>query len=294
MPGAFSVGVSPDNQSALIVNAVGDEWQIAAVPRSGEGAPRGLVSFPRPHNVWGIDAARDGSVYFDYMVRQSSVLQFDTAGKALSETVVTIGGAMLPLDGGSFLVDRIDSGKRRLKVFRADLGERNLLESSEESSSPAARIGADSVAFLLGPHEAPRVAIATLRDGRIVKRFPFDAASVKSIAATPDGKKLYYCSDRQVWWVGTKGEENIKPLTGKQKATRLRLTPPATICTSTEPKMDSENWCECRSLEARQKRSPFRRSTPSPMTNCLPQLRMRQDGSCLKSIGRQLRSSTSL
>ena len=212
VPGAFSVGVSPDNQSALIVNAVGDEWQIAAVPRSGEGAPRGLVSFPRPHNVWGIDAARDGSVYFDYMVRQSSVLQFDTAGKALSETVVTIGGAMLPLDGGSFLVDRIDSGKRRLKVFRADLGERNLLESSEESSSPAARIGADSVAFLLGPHEAPRVAIATLRDGRIVKRFPFDAASVKSIAATPDGKKLYYCSDRQVWWVGTKGEENIKPL----------------------------------------------------------------------------------
>ena len=100
---------------------------------------------------------------------------------------------MLPLDGGSFLVDRIDSGKRRLKVFRADLGERNLLESSEESSSPAARIGADSVAFLLGPDEAPRVAIATLRDGRIVKRFPFDASSVKSIAATPDGKKLYYC-----------------------------------------------------------------------------------------------------
>jgi serine/threonine protein kinase len=211
VPGAFSVGVSPDNQSALIINAVGDEWGIAAVPRSGEGAPRALISFPRPHNVWGIDAARDGSVYFDYMVRQSSVLQFDTAGKAVSETVVTIDGGMLPLDGGSFLVDRMIGGRRHLKVFRADVGERNLLESSEESSSPTARIGADSVAFLLGPQDARRIAIATLRDGRIVKRFPFDAASVESIAATPDGSRLYYCDHGQVWWIGTKGEE-AKPV----------------------------------------------------------------------------------
>jgi hypothetical protein len=211
VPGAFSVGVSPDNQSALIVNAVGDKWEIEAVPRSGEGAPHALISFPRPHNVWGIDAARDGSVYFDYMVRQSSVLQFDTTGKTASETVVTIEGKMLPLGEGSFLVDRIVDGKRHLKVFRADVGERNLLESSEESSSPAARIGAESVAFLLGPPDALRIAIATLRDGRIVKRFPFDAASVESIAATPDGNRLYYCDHGQVWWIGTKGEE-VKPV----------------------------------------------------------------------------------
>ena len=211
VPGAFSVGVSPDNQSALIVNAVGDKWEIEAVPRSGEGAPHALISFPRPHNVWGIDAARDGSVYFDYMVRQSSVLQFDTTGKTASETVVTIEGKMLPLGEGSFLVDRIVDGKRHLKVFRADVGERNLLESSEESSSPAARIGAESVAFLLGPPDALRIAIATLRDGRIVKRFPFDAASVESIAATPDGNRLYYCDHGQVWWIGTKGAE-VKPV----------------------------------------------------------------------------------
>ena len=211
VPGAFSVGVSPDNQSALIINAVGDEWGIAAVPRSGEGAPRTLISFPRPHNIWGIDAARDGSVYFDYMVRQSSVLQFDPSGRAVSETVVAIDGAMLPLDGGSFLVDRMVGGKRHLKVFRADLGERNLLESSEESSSPAAKIGADSVAFLLGPHDARRIAIATLRDGRIVKRLPFDAVSVESIAATPDGSKLYYCDHGHVWWIGTKSE-GAKPV----------------------------------------------------------------------------------
>ena len=212
VPSVFSVGVSPDNQSALIVNARGDEWEIAAVPRSGESPPRALISFPKPSAVWGIDAARDGSVYFDYMMRPRSVLEFDTAAKAVSETVVSLeGSALLPLDTGSFLIDRFEGGKTHLKVFRAGVGERNLLESSEESSAPTARVGAGSVAFLLDPQTAPRIAIATLREGRIIKRFSFDASSVESIAATPDGEKLYYCDHGQVSWIGTK-DENAKPV----------------------------------------------------------------------------------
>jgi DNA-binding beta-propeller fold protein YncE len=212
VPTAASVGVSPDNQSALIVNAVGDQWEIAAVPRSGDGAPRPLISFPKPYNVWGIDAAHDGSVYFDYMIRLTSVLQFDSTAKAVSETVVTIDGSiLLPLDAGSFLFDRVEGGKRRLKLFRAGVGERNLLESSEESSGPAAKVGPGSVAFVLDPQNAPRIAIATLREGRIAKRFSFDASSVESVAATPDGEKIYYCDHGRVWWIGTK-DENAKPV----------------------------------------------------------------------------------
>jgi hypothetical protein len=211
--GAFSVGVSPDNRSALIVNAFGDEWSIAAVPRSGGGEPRPLISFPKPHNVWGIDAARDGSVYFDYMMRQTSVLEFNTATKALSETVTTIDGlTMVPLDTGSFLIDGAEGGKRRLKVFRTGIGSRNLLESSEESSGPAARVGAGSVAFVSRPDGSARLAIATLREGRIVKRFAFDAASIESIAATPDGDWLYYCAGGQVLRIGTKEQEGARPL----------------------------------------------------------------------------------
>lgn len=212
VPSAFSVGVSPDNESALIVNSVGDEWEIAAVPRSGEGGPRPLISFPKPHNVWGIDAARDGSVYFDYMMRPTSVLEFDPTAKTVAETVVTIDGAMVPLDAGSFLFDRIEGGKRHLKIFRAGVGSRNLLESSDESSTPAARVGAGSVAFLLDPGDVPRIAIATLREGRIVKRFSFDASSVTSIAVTPDGNRFYYCDRGKVWWIGMNDTEGAKPV----------------------------------------------------------------------------------
>ena len=118
---------------------------------------------------------------------------------------------MVPLEADSFLFDRLEGGKRHLKVFRAGIGSRNLLESSQESSSPAARLGAASVAFLSGPENARRVTIATLREGRVVKKFGFDASSVKSIAATPDGERLYYCDHSQVWWIGTKSEEGTKP-----------------------------------------------------------------------------------
>ena len=212
VPGAFSVGVSPDDRSALIVNAVGDEWSIAAIPRSGSGAARPLISFPRPHNVWGLDAARDGSLYFDYMVRQTSVLQFDSAARSISETVAVIGGTMVPLDHGAFLFDQLEGGKTRLKIFRKGIGSRDLLESSEESSGPEAKVGAGSVAFLSGPKGAQRLAIATLREGRIVRRYPFDASSVKAIAATPDGGRLYYCDRGQVWQLATSGNESAKPV----------------------------------------------------------------------------------
>jgi hypothetical protein len=145
------------------------------------------------------------------MMRQTSVLQFDTAGKTVSETVATLEAELVPLEAGSFLSDSFESRKRRLKVIRAGIGSRNLLESSEESSGPAAKVGADSVAFVLGPAGARHMAIATLRDGRIVRRFPFDALSVTSVAVTPDGDRLYYCDRGQVWVIGTRADEGAKP-----------------------------------------------------------------------------------
>lgn len=212
VPRAFALGVSPNSRSALLVNSVGDVWEIASVPLSGAGAPRPLISFPKPSNVYGIDAARDGTVYFDYMMRPSSVLQFDPAAKSVSQSVVTFDESMIPLGKGSFLLDRYENGKPRLKVFRPSVGSQNLLDSSEQSSTPAARVGTGSVAFLFGSEGARHIAIATVRDGRITKRFQFDASSVRSIAATPDGSKLYFSDREQVWSIGTNEADGAKPI----------------------------------------------------------------------------------
>jgi hypothetical protein len=207
-----AVGVSPDSRSALLINSVGDVWEIAAVPISGNGVPRPLISFPMPWSVFGIDATRDGTIYFDYMVRPTSILRFDPAAKAVSETAVTAIAYMVPLGTDSFLIDRFESGKRRLNVFRVGLGSQNLLESSEESSLPAAKIGTGSVAFLLGSEGAKNIAIATLRDGRIIKRFRFDASSVFSITAAPDGRRLYFSDGQEVYTIGTDEDDGAKPV----------------------------------------------------------------------------------
>jgi eukaryotic-like serine/threonine-protein kinase len=213
VPRAFAVGASPDSLSALLVSSVGDVWEIAAVPTSGDGPPRPIISFPKPSNVYGINAASDGSVYFDYMMRPSSILQFDPAGKNLSQTVVTLEGAgLIPLGKDAFLIDHFESGKFRLKVFRVGSGSQDLLESSEESSGPVAKVGSDSVAFLVGSPGRQNIAIAKLRDGRILKRFRFDASAVRSIAVTPDGSKLYFCDGNVVWSIATFGDDGAKPI----------------------------------------------------------------------------------
>jgi hypothetical protein len=119
---------------------------------------------------------------------------------------------MIPLGAGSFLLGSSEGGKSKLKVFRVGLGSQNLLESSEESFLPAAKIGTGSVAFLLGSQGATNIAIATLPDGRITKRFRFDASSVRSIAATPDGRRLYFSDGAEVWLIGTNDDKRAKPV----------------------------------------------------------------------------------
>lgn len=213
VPRAFVVGVSPDSRSGLFVNAVGDIWQIAAVPVSGKGPVHSLISFPKPSNMWGISVARDGTVYFDYMLRPSFVIEFDPAGKRVTQTPVPIDEPpLLPLGPRSFLIDRTENGKWQLKIFRAGFGQQSLLPSHENSVGPVARVGNESVAFRIGALGKMQIAIARLRDGRILKRFRFDASTVRSMAATPDGKKLYFCDQGKVWSIDTHGDEGQKPV----------------------------------------------------------------------------------
>jgi hypothetical protein len=76
----------------------------------------------------------------------------------------------------------------------------------------AAKIGTGSVAFLLGSEGAKNIAIATLPDGRIIKRFRFDASSVYSITATPDGRRLYFSDGQEVYTIGTDEDDGAKPV----------------------------------------------------------------------------------
>jgi hypothetical protein len=55
------------------------------------------------------------------------------------------------------------------------------------------------IAFKLGTAPQQQIAIATLREGRIVKRLSMNAAEVRSMALSADGSVLYYAARGAVW-----------------------------------------------------------------------------------------------
>ena len=55
------------------------------------------------------------------------------------------------------------------------------------------------MALILGSKDDQHIAIASARDGHIVRRFSAPAVDVLSMTATPDGKTLYYASGGFVW-----------------------------------------------------------------------------------------------
>jgi len=71
-------------------------------------------------------------------------------------------------------------------------------------------VGSGSIAFIAGSEDGRRLAIATLRDGRIVKRFGSRATSVGSMTAAPDGKTIYYASAGFIWAQPVAGGEPRK------------------------------------------------------------------------------------
>ena len=98
-------------------------------------------------------------------------------------------------------------GKQQLVMLREGSEPRQLVEAKEPAMTPAAVLGGGSLAFILGAGDDRRIALASLRDGRIQHRFPALAADVSSIVATPDGAKLYYASGGSIWEQNISGGE---------------------------------------------------------------------------------------
>ena len=60
--------------------------------------------------------------------------------------------------------------------------------------------GSSEVAFLAGSGGARRLAIASLVDGRIVRRLErADGPSIQALASSPDGQTLYYAAAGKIW-----------------------------------------------------------------------------------------------
>jgi predicted Ser/Thr protein kinase len=196
------LAVSPDGQSVITLQKAEDTRLLTAFPRTPGGRPRVLLSFQLTAAPNSFDVARDGSLYLNDLPTQSAGIRFPVTGGVPEDIVPVasvhdIGMGLLP--DGRFLYTMVSGGKQRLAAVKPGLLPRTLVETAEETSLPAAAVGDGTLAFVIGSGDARRLALASLRDGRVIRRFNSGSADVVSLFPAADGREIYYAAAGAIW-----------------------------------------------------------------------------------------------
>ena len=206
---SYPIAITPDGRAVLVEVPAGDLHRIVAVPRDAKGPIQTLMTLTRP--PWYLDCAKDGTIYLDQADRPHEILRFPVAGGrpevvASSDTYVPAGQYMEPVEtsDGRFLLDTEFSGRGRLLIGKPGADYVPLLDTRDETSSPAVHLGNNLVAIVLGSGPESTIAIASATEGRLIRRLAgTKGLHITTIAASPDAKTLYFGSDGSIFSIPT-------------------------------------------------------------------------------------------
>jgi len=199
------LGVSPDGQSVYFMSKAADTEWIEAVPRKPGRKPWAFLSFPDSASPVSMDAARDGSLYLDLFRDQFVLLRVNPLGGAGEEFGLPTSDFLTMVSrSGDVLLIQTGWGRQRLAAVRPGGEPQVLVETNEDTSLPATTFGGN-VAFVIGTGDQRRIALASLNDGRVIRRF--STRSEKGMAASPDGRTLYYSFSGAIWAQSVGGGE---------------------------------------------------------------------------------------
>ncbi|TLY38343.1 MAG: hypothetical protein E6K60_01520 [Nitrospirae bacterium] len=210
---ADPITIMPNGQSVLAVNADSDLTKVLRIDLDDPSHVRTVLALQQSPSQ--IDVALDGSLYVQQSSRPADIVKFSSSGgnlerlnafRNLRPPPYGVSTATLHTAEGRSLITALIGGRRRLMV--ADPGKEPLpfVETDEETSGPATLVGNDRVAFMIGSGDTRRIAIASLRDGRIIKRLEdVKAATIRSIIASRDGKTFYFVDSGDVWSIPVDG-----------------------------------------------------------------------------------------
>jgi serine/threonine protein kinase len=200
------LAVSADGLSVLFRSAVGDLQRIVSVPVDGSAGMKTLFSETRPTGF--LDVGSDGWVYADQLDRPSQVLRFSPSGgtvEQVAEAPDETGQAVALQDGRIVYTERV-AGRLRLLIAGSGKEPTPLVETDEETSTPAAPVGAGQVAFVMGSPSSQTIGLASTANGRMIRRLEGAARSpISAIAAFPDAQTLYYTAAGSVWSISLAG-----------------------------------------------------------------------------------------
>jgi hypothetical protein len=205
----FPLAVTSDDHSVLADQSVGDLHRVVAIPRDGTGPARTLFSLTLP--PWFMDVDRSGTIYLDQGDRPVEILRSSASGGAPELLVGPKSSARnqfmsFELPDGRVVLDSVVAGRSRLVAARPGSEATPFIATKEESRFPGCRLGEAELAFLLGRPDHSVVAVASLADGRIVRRIEnIPGDQVTDLAASPDGKTLYYAASQTIWAISASG-----------------------------------------------------------------------------------------
>ncbi|HEV8267318.1 MAG TPA: hypothetical protein VGR00_03760, partial [Thermoanaerobaculia bacterium] len=186
---------SADGRSVLGDLVAGDLHEVIAVSREGTDVHRLLSLSSKP---WYLSEARDGTLFVGLGESPVELLRFSPLGgvpERIGASARNVFMHPVAFPDGRVLLPNVVSGRRRLLAGRPGEPFRPFLDASEQSSPPVALVGAETIALMSGggPQRPPVLTLATIADGRVVKRFEELKGLVPlALAASPDGKMLYY------------------------------------------------------------------------------------------------------
>jgi predicted Ser/Thr protein kinase len=205
----FPLAVTPDGQSVLIDLPSGNLHRIVAIPRSGRGSIRTLITLTSA--PWALDAAPDGALYVDQVDRPLDVLRLPRSGGtpevlASLESYSQEFAPPVEFSDGRIVLPTLISGRPRLLVGKPGGSFVPLLETNEDTAPPMVQVGDDEAALMVGSSPQRSLAIVSVKEGRILRRFDVTVGKqITGLAASPDGKDLYYLSSGSVWSVPSQG-----------------------------------------------------------------------------------------
>jgi eukaryotic-like serine/threonine-protein kinase len=210
--GSSAVSISPLGDSVLAVLQAGDLFQVAEIARDGKSPPRTLVTLGTP--IWFLDASPaatgNGSIYVDQVYRPFEVLRFPATG-GIPETVVETsqGSSPIPLPDGRIVYAAAVASRGTVMITRPAKNPVPLIDTEEETGAPLALAGKDFIALKIGKpgsYKNKVVALVSVTDGRAVQRLESTRGiGMSAMAASPDGKTIYYSSEGTVWAVSVDG-----------------------------------------------------------------------------------------
>ena len=215
-----SLAVSHDGREVYVgyPGAGAQSTQVIAVPRAG-GSRRVLLNLP--DSCMGLSAGSDGSLILGVVSPRSDLLRFSTSG-GVPERLAWAGHGWetpLQLPDGRILFGENVSGRHRVVAFQQGKGTSPFVLVEEETWLPAALLSRTEVVLQIGPHDRRDLAVVSLEDGRIRKRYRIAwPRQLASLTAAPNGATLWFPGEGSIWALDRDSTRPRKTGPGRQAA----------------------------------------------------------------------------